>query len=155
LTGGIVSDDFQVSGVEDFLKLSKALKAAGRSGVRKELNKGMRNAAKPIIPKIREALREEMPHSGGLGDFLAGKPISVVTRTGSDPGVFALIKKQDPRLESQGRLPHPVFGRKPFVVQQVRSGVVGDAVEKAAPDVLQAIEGVLQTFIDDIAKEVN
>lgn len=143
--------DLSTSGADDFLALSKRLKAAGNKGMRNELNKQIRKAAKPAVKAVRQAAIAGLPAAGGLGSFVAKKRASVVTRTGSDPGVKVRINKQDPRLDTQGRLVHPVFGRRPSVVQQVRPGVMSEGFQRAAPeirkDVLEALESVKRQVI--------
>ena len=107
-----MSEDFSVTGADQFLRLSKALKAAGRTEMRKALNKGMRTAAKPLIPVARAAFIAELPHRGSAGEFIAGKRMRAATHTGRDPGVSIVVAKQDPRLDTEGRLAHPVFNRR-------------------------------------------
>lgn len=150
--------DFEVRGADQFLALSKALKAAGRTELRKELNKGMRDAAKPLIPKAREAFKAELPHRGGAGAYIAGKRMRAVTRTGRDPGVNIVVAKQDPRLDSEGRLAHPVFGqrradgRRVIAVQRVKPGIFSSAMQKEAPAIRGALEGAMQAVIDTIVR---
>jgi hypothetical protein len=153
------SDDYVVDG-GDFLKLSKALKAAGRTKMRNGLNKGMRNAAKPLIPVARAAFRAQLPHKGGAGEFIAGKTMRAKTYTGKNPGVSILVIKQDPRLDSQGRLAHPVFNKKQkanpnkraYVVQQVKPGIFSDALQAKAPAIRKDIEKAISDVLDDIVK---
>lgn len=144
--------DFQVNGADQFLRLSKSLKAAGRTGMRKELNKRIKAAAKPSVQAVKDAARSGLPRRGGAGAFFAKKRASVVTRTGSDPGVKVKFAKADQRLDTEGRLTHPVFGRPPFVVQKVRSGVLSEGFQSSAPEVRGEIEKAIQTVADDIVR---
>jgi hypothetical protein len=49
---------------------------------------------------------------------MAKKPYPVQTRTGAKTaGVRIVGTKVDPRINNLGRIQHPVFGRKPPVVQ--------------------------------------
>src|SRR5438874_2724411 len=100
-------------GAENFLKLSKALKAAGQTELRKELNKTMRDAAKPLIPKVQQAARDKLPKKNGLNERMARKSYRVQVRTGAQAaGVRIVGTKLDPRINNEGRIFHPVFGRK-------------------------------------------
>lgn len=146
---------------KDFLALSKALKKAGEGGLRKELNKGLRLAAKPVIADVKEAFVRELPHKGGLGSFIAGKNTRIVTLTGRDPGVQIRVAKQDPRMETEGRLVHPVFGvrkqdgKRVTVVQHVKPGIVGKQLDQSAPKVAHELEQVIQDMYRQIIREVH
>lgn len=153
--------DFSVTGADQFLKLSKALKAAGRTEMRKQLNKGMRTAAKPLIPIARAAFIAGLPHGGGAGEFVAAKRMRAATHTGRDPGVSIVVAKEDPRLDSEGRLVHPVFNRKRAdgkrvtVVQQVTPHIFSDAMSKEAPQIRGALEAAIEAVADQIVKEAK
>lgn len=146
--------DFEVRGADDFLRLSKALKAAGRTGMRKELNKRIKAAAKPSIKAVKDAAREGLPRQGGAGAFFARKRATVVTATGRDPGVKVRFAKADQRLDTQGRLTHPVFGRPPTVVQRVRPGILSEGFQDSAPEVRKEIEAAMESIADDIVRGV-
>lgn len=149
--------DISVRGAEDFLALSKRLKAAGRGDLRKQLNKALRDSAKPLLAETRAALRRDMPSRNGLGDFLARKPARIAVKTGSNPGVSVIFGKTDPRLDAQGRLAHPVYGvirtrtppigRRVVAVQRVKAGVFSGALQSGAPTVQGQLVEVIGVFI--------
>jgi hypothetical protein len=151
-----VADDFTVRGTGDFIRLSKALKAAGRTELRKELHKGMRKAARPLIPKARAEARARLPQSGGLADQVAREPARVQVRTGRDPGVRVVIgrKRGGARQANRGVIRHPVFGnRDVWVDQRVRPGWFDDPMRGEAPairrDVLRAMDDVADQVVRD------
>ena len=146
--------DFQVTGADEFLRLSKALKNAGRTEMRRDLNKAMKKASKPLVKVARDAFRAELPSSGGLGAFVAGKRTAVTTRTGKDPGVVVKVAKQDPRLDGSGRLVHPVFGRG-SVVQQVPAGIFSRAMQAEAPAIRKDLEQALEDIAARIVRDVD
>lgn len=145
----------QIRGAEQFLALSRRLKAAGETELRKELNKSVRDAAKPLIPKIRESARSKGPKKGGLGERLAKKPYRTQTRTGaSTAGVRVVGSKVDPRINDTGRIQHPVFGRSGSTVVQNVPGLKGyfdEPLNEAGPTIRQ---DVLQT-LDDFSKRLT
>lgn len=148
--------DIQVRGGDDFLRLSKALKAAGRTEMRKELNKRIKQAAKPAIKSVKDAARAGLPQSGGAGAFFARKSATVVVRTGADPGVRVRFAKADQRLDTEGRLSHPVFGRPGSrAVTRIRPGILSEGFQASAPDVRKDVEAAVQTVIDDIVREAR
>lgn len=147
--------DFEVKGADEFLKLSKALKGAGRTELRKELNKRIKAAAKPAIQNVKDAALAGLPQRGGAGAFFARKKATVVTATGKDPGVKVRFAKADQRLDTEGRLSHPVFGRKGTrAVTRIRPGVLSEGFQKTAPEVRDEIEKAIQSVADDIVRGV-
>lgn len=149
-------------GTSDFLALSKALKEAGDTELRKELHKAMRDAAKPLIPKVREAARQSFPSRGGLNERMAKKPIRSAVRTGAKTaGVRIQGTKVDPRINNEGRIVHPVFGRtgkaanggKNAVVQKIpdAQGYFDKTISDDAPairdDVLNALGNFINRFV--------
>lgn len=150
--GGVRS----TKGANDFLALSKRLKAAGETGLRKELNKTMRDAAKPLIPKVRAAARASLPKGGGLNERIARKPYRVQVRTGArTAGVRIVGTKVDPRI-NEGRVYHPVFGRKPGVVQRVpeAEGYFDDTLAEAGPQVRRDVLDALGDFRDQLTRRL-
>jgi hypothetical protein len=145
-----------VRGADDFYALSKHLKAAGQTELRKALNKAMRDAAKPLIPKVRAAARANLPKRNGLNERMARKPYRVQVRTGADTsGVRIVGTKVDPRLNDEGRIFHPVFGRKPGVVQTVpgAAGYFSDTLANSGREVRGDLMDALQDFTKDILRK--
>lgn len=149
--------DFEVRGADDFLRLSKALKHAGRTGLRKELNKQLGDAAKPLIPKTRAVALERLPKSGGLAAQVAKAPQRVQVRTGKDPGVRIGVSKSNSgaRGANKGSVRHSVFGDKTrYVDQQVPSGWFDDTLKDSARDVLPYLEQALENVAEQIVRGV-
>jgi hypothetical protein len=152
-----------VKGADDLLRLSKALKAAGKTELRKELHKAMPDAAKPLIPDIRDAARRQLPHRGGLNERIARKPYRAQVRTGAKTaGVRIVGTKVDPRI-NQGRVFHPVFGRKGkpakeggrnSVVQKVPQavGYFDDTLRGRGPATRDELRRTFEAFLDRIVR---
>lgn len=148
-----MADDFEVRGADQFFELSKALKHAGRTELRKELNKAMRVGAKPLIPKARAEAMARLPQRGGLAKQVAKEPARVQTRTGRDSGVRIVVgkKRGGARQANRGVIRHPVFGnREKWVDQKVRPGWFDDPMRASAPEIRQALE----QGIEDVAAKV-
>lgn len=147
--------DFEVRGADDFLKLSKGLKEAGRTGMRRELNKRIRKAGKPAIAAVKDAARAGFPQRGGAGAFFAAKSATIVAATGKDPGIKVRFAKADERLDTQGRLSHPVFGRPGSrAVTQIKPGVLSEGFQSVAPEVRREVEKAIDSVLDDIVRGV-
>lgn len=146
-----------MNGADEFLALSKMLKAAGQADLRRELHKVVPAAARPLIPKVRQAARQSLPKRGGLNERIAKKPLRAQARTGvKTAGVRIVGTKVDPRI-NQGRVFHPVFGRKPGVTQQVPAaeGYFTDTLKESAPQVRAAVQKALEDFTDRMVREAK
>lgn len=143
---------------DDFLRLSKKLKAAGRGDLRKELNKSLKAPAKRIIPATRKVAKAKLPKRGGLAARVAKAPQRVQVRTGaSTAGVRVVVGGRGgaPRtLDQQGTVRHPVFGNEgKWVEQRVPSarGWFSDTADHLArtdvrDDVVKALDDFARTL---------
>lgn len=140
-------------GADALLALSKRLKAAGQTELRKEFTKAIQSAAKPLVPKVKDAARGSLPTRGGLNERVARKPFRAQVRTGATTaGVRITASKVDPRID-EGRVYHPVFGRKPGVVQRVAPGYFSGTLNREAPSILPDVVDVLAKWAERIIKE--
>lgn len=161
-----MADDFTVRGAEQFLALSKALKAAGRTELRKELNRELQLAGKPLIAVTREAARSMLPRSGGLADQVAREPQRIQVRTGEKTaGVRVVVGKRrgGARSANRGRVRHPVFGRSTqsrsewtWVTQQVEPGWFDRTLEREAPHIARpAVMRALESVAERVVREAG
>lgn len=152
-------DDFEIRGAEKFLRLSKALKAAGEKDMRRELNKSLRDAVKPLIPKTRAAARSMLPKRGGLAESVAKAPQRVQVRTGQRTAGVRLVVARNgsaARGANKGVVRHPVFDTGVYVDQEVPAGWFDKTLEKEAPTVARkAITEALDDMADRIVREVR
>ena len=152
-------DDFTVRGTDDFLRLSKALKAAGRTELRKELNKGIRKASRPLIPKARAEARRRLPQRGGLAAQIAKEPMRVQVRTGQNTAGVRIVvgkKRGGARSANRGSIRHPVFGDKTkWVEQPVTPGWFDDPMREGAPQIRRGVKGAMQDVVDQIVREAG
>jgi hypothetical protein len=148
--------DVQVRGANDFYALSRRLKNAGQGDLRKEFHRSVRSAAKPLIPKVRQAARDTLPKAGGLNERIARKSYRAQARTGAaTAGVRIVGSKVDPRINNEGRVFHPVFGRPgSAVVQMVPAarGYFDDTLASEAPVVQAQITEELRVWADRILR---
>jgi hypothetical protein len=141
-----------VQGANEFYRISKALKAAGQSGLRKEFHKSVTAAAKPLIPKVREQARKDLPKHGKLNERIAKKPYRAQARTGAQTaGVRIVGTKVDPRINNEGRIQHPVFGRAKSTVVQTVPGAKGyfdRPLQESGPQVQREVLNAMQDFVN-------
>lgn len=145
---------------DDFFKASKALKKAGEKELRKELNKSLRTAVKPLIPRTRVAALRTLPSRGGLAKAVSRAPQRVQVRTGQETaGVRVVVGKRRgsaARDANDGTIRHPVFGNtEVYVEQQVTPGWFDDTMKREAPSVKPAVEDAVLAMIDRIVREVR
>lgn len=151
--------DFELRGSSDFYKLSKALKAAGRTQMRKELHKGLQQGAKPLIPLARAEARRVLPHKGGLAEVVARAPMRVQVRTGARTAGVRVVVGRDrsgARRANQGVIRHPVFGnRQVWVNQVVPPDWFDRPMEHGAPIVRPELQKAVERVLDQIARGVR
>lgn len=149
---------FDVRGADQFLQLSKALKGMGDGGaMRKELHKGVKKAARPLIPKAKAEAKSRLPSSGGLAQQIAREPARTQVRTGKRFGVRIVIGKKRGGAQgaNRGVIRHPVFGQDVWVEQKVRPGWFDDPMKDSAKDIREDIRAAMNDVVDKIARSVR
>ena len=158
--------DFSVTGADDFLRLSKALKDVGDKEMRKALHKGLRDAVKPVMPDAEKRLADSLPYLN------RGKAVSQVVqvKTGRDPGITVGVRYGSKRASnaqlanSKGVFRHPVFAdgdktRKEWrwVNQPVpdAEGWFDKTYQNAAPELRRGLERVLEDVADEIVRKAR
>lgn len=152
-----MASDFTITGADDFLKLSKALKRAGQGELRKELNAALKTAAAAIIPEARAEARATLPSSGGLNEAVAKTRMRVKVSTGKDPGVSIVAGRpgSGARGAEFGRIRHPVFGNRDVWVTQTvpnawLTGTVSRSRHVVIPLLEEAMERVARKVVEDL-----
>lgn len=149
------------AGAQAFYELSKRLKQVGGTGkgsLRNEMNAALRKAAKPLPKAVKDAARDRLPKRGGLNEIVAKRTPKVVTRTGATTaGVRIQDKTTDPRMNAQGRIYHPVFGRTGSDAVQIAPEVKGyfdDTLRDEAPRVRDDVVEVLEDFAKRLVRGI-
>jgi hypothetical protein len=117
--------DVEVTGAVQLVRLAAAVKLYGDKELRKDMLRGLRAAAKPMAMSIKEEAAADLPHTGGLNEWVAKSSITPRTRTsGKSAGVRITGRKSGHDLEAinRGRVRHPVFGHNTWVSETVSSG---------------------------------
>lgn len=151
--------DVEISGAEDFLRLSKALKHAGRKELRKELNREIKVAAKPIIKKTRARARADLPSGGGLNKIVAKEPQRIQVRTGAKTAGVRIVvgkKRGGARAANKGFIRHPVFGnREVWVTQRVPSDWFDGPARESESELRRSVEKAMQEIVNRIVREAD
>ena len=141
-----------VTGAADFAALSRRLKEAGETGLRRELYKAIDRSARDLADEIG-SVRHLYPY---LPDpyarvLAADLKVRVYKRSGQDPHLTIRAegrehKRKLAQLDERGILVHPVFAQGPRrgwtwrpQFSHVRQGFFTDPVERAAPKVREEI----------------
>lgn len=149
---------FEVAGADQFLQLSKALKKMGDGGAtRKKLHKGVKKAAKPLIPKARAEAKSRLPSSGGLAQQVAREPARIQVRTGKNFGVRVVVgkKRGGAQAANRGVVRHPVFGQDVWVDQKVKPGWFDDPMKESAKDIREDVRAAMNDVVETIARSVR
>ena len=154
-------------GARVFGEMSAKLKRAGRGDLRKRFHKDMREVAKPLLPAVRGEAAARFPGRGGLNRHMArGARYRTVVKTGATTvGVSIRANKTDPRVDSQGRIAHPVpgpngqplrdaKGRRIMVVQRFprAAGFFRETIEGRAPQVRRQLLDGLERWADEVLR---
>lgn len=140
----------EVRASRDLQIVARRLKEAGDRGLKAEARKGLRAAAKPVVNAAKEAARTELPHRGGLNEWVADSLYGVRTLLGPNPRVRIVGQKKGHDLADvdKGRIRHPVFGhRDRWVVQSITPHVLTDAMAREAPEAREALLHVLESWV--------
>lgn len=178
-----MADGSGIKGADNLRAVSKALKQAGEQGkgLKRELNKGIRAAAKPVTRDVKAAARRDLPKGGGLNVWMARSSALIRIRPLNNPGVDVYFpKRQDGYID--GVIRHPVFARRERVqgegskrkdgtvdvhrnihgggkVRWVTQNVNGDwfdgTVERSAPVVRPEIEKAIEAVAQQIVRSVD
>ena len=148
--------DFEVRGAQDFAKLARSLKSAGRVALRKDLVKGGLRGAMPLIPNPRLGALPARPQAGGLAKRVAKAPQRVQVRTGAQTaGVRMVVGKSNSgaRGADRGVVRHPVFGnREVWASQRVLPGWYSRTIERNRRKVLPALEKAMEKAANDVVR---
>jgi hypothetical protein len=127
------------SGSAQLAALAVRLKVAGDKGLRVELLRGLKSGAEPLVEKVAEAARAQLPKKGGLNEQVAGEKVKVQVRTGARTASVRLTTSApDTEQTDSGFVRHPVFGnRKKWITQRIPAakGWWSVTLEQGGPDV--------------------
>jgi hypothetical protein len=92
-----------LNGSAELAAVAARLKLAGDAALRLQLLRGLRNGAKPLIPRVQDAARAQLPRAGGLNEQVASQRVSVQIRTGArTAGVRLVTRAPDTAQSDQG-----------------------------------------------------
>lgn len=142
-----------------FYAMSKHLKQLGEGDLRKQFHKEMKESARVIVPAVVAAAGQVFPARNGLAKSMARRTrYKVVAKTGaSTAGVSIRANRTDPRVDTEGRVAHPIFGRKGKPKREggrntavtTVPGAVGffsRTIEQEAPRVREELAGNLERW---------
>lgn len=154
----------ELRGVNQLQAVSKALKDAGDRGLQRELNKALREAAKPFAERVRQNALEMLPKHGGLNERVAEQVVPTVRRSNSARAQGIRLgatgkqgMKQIIGLD-RGRLRHPVWPRRnqsrdewTWVAEKVTPGFWTKAVEATGDQ----IKADMQSALDVVSRKID
>jgi hypothetical protein len=151
--------DLSITGLDDVAKLTRDLKAAGNTELKKEMREAAKRIAVPAQEAVRQAALDTLPTKGGLNEWVAGrlKFKSLVRLAGKNVGIRIKISHRgktglsDLGAINRGRVRHPLYGnRDHWYLTQVPAGFVGKALDEMADtareEFLAAVDEVARKF---------
>ncbi len=146
--------DVEVQGGDEVRRIAARLRHAANSReTQNAINRGLRRVAKPLIQDIKTEARATLPRSGGLAAYIAKASFTAVASSGTVK-ISAVRTKAtgevDLKLIDRGRVRHPVFGSRKWVLQNVRPGFISRPVEDAGPAAQIAMLKVLEDIENQI-----
>lgn len=146
--------DMRIRGGEQLVRVSKALKGAPKD-LRSELTKGITRAVKPLKKAAKDEAKASLPRRGGLGRQVARTKLPHRRRaSGQAAGLRVLAQPgavKDPRRIDRGRVRHPTFGRRPWVLQDVKPGWFTRPMTEGSPTVRRELLQVMHDIERRIA----
>jgi hypothetical protein len=145
--------DLRITGGEELGDLSRALKSAGATDLRRELYRGINRATKPLKAKAQQAAGANLPQSGGLAALVGRSKFSTRTLAGRDPRVSITVKGTALATD-KGYVSHPVFGNRGAWVRQPVSGAgwFSNTMRESASDVRKEILEAMEDVADQIRR---
>lgn len=141
----------------NFQRASKALKAAGDKQLRRELHKGVKKAARPLIGQAKAAARQQLPKAGGLNKRVAGSPMRTKVSTGRNRYGVRIevvgVRGRAARASNRGMIRHPVYGnRERWVNQRVPKGWFDSTMRASAPAVRKEVQAAIDRTLREIVR---
>lgn len=141
--------DLTISGGNQARDLADRLAAVTDALLRPALDEGLTAGAGVAVREARHNAETVLPKRGGYAAEVAASPIDVDPLHGAATvQVRVTARGHDPRLDTQGRLRHPVFGNENvWREQKVPAGWFTAAMIRSAADVelqlLRAVDAAL------------
>jgi len=136
------------TGSAQLAALAVRLKVAGDKTLRRELLRGLKSGADPLVKAVAEAARNQLPKHGGLNEQVAGQKVKVQVRTGArTAGVRMTTDAPDTSQTDTGFVRHPVYGnRQKWVTQQIPAakGWWSRTLANGAPDVQPELTAAME-----------
>jgi len=148
--------DIHITGGEHLERIVKALLEVGDGGLARELKSELRKAARPMVPKVRAAIMQQIPsqHDGSLRRAMAAATRSQFRAAGTQAGITIKVdgskmpdgKKALPSYMEGRKRPwkHPVYGNRNVWVRQADHQYFFKTVEPMGADVKKNMDAIAQ-----------
>lgn len=156
----------RLTGQQGFYRLAHNLHAAGKTGLKRELDKASRKAGQEVEREVRAHTRDYIPQKFESPFELALDTrieVKLVQQRRISVVFWAMgkRKRRDIRRINEGILRHPVYGRtrrlkdgslmvNPWVTQRIRPGLVSEPAKRAMPRALKHIEDAVARVVKQI-----
>lgn len=158
----------QVTGAGDLYRLAHALNEAGDKSLKRELDKGSREAGKVLADEVQQHTKDYIPQGfeARWDQYFETKTEVRLVQSRRISVVFwarGKRERRDIRAINAGRLRHPVYGRNrrlkdgtlranPWVEQKIRAGLVDEPARRAMPRAIKKIDDAVARVVAKIDK---
>lgn len=146
--------NLEVRGAKQLARLSKQLD----KGVKKDMTKALRVAAKPLVKKTRKVALEELPKGGGLNKRVAKAPQRITITPEGRVRISAGRSRSGAWGADKGEVRHPVFFRVPrqivWAATKVTPGWFSKTIKEGAPEVRRELLVAMKEIGERITRGV-
>lgn len=158
----------KVTGASDLYRFATALNDAGKTGLKRELDRASRDAGKVLVDEVEGSLNDYIPQQFERRwdqAFQAKTEVRLVASRRITVVFWATGKRQrrDIKAINAGNLRHPVYSRmrrlkdgtlkpNPWVLQRIRPGLVDEPVKAAAPRAIKKLDDAVKRVAAKIEK---
>jgi hypothetical protein len=161
----------KVTGASDLYRFAHALNEAGKTGLKRELDRASRQAGEELVKEVEDSLNDYIPKNFERRwdqAFQAKTEVRLVASRRITVVFWAMGKRQrrDIKAINVGNLKHPIYGRyrrlkdgtlkaNPWVSsppQPIRPGLVDEPVRRATPRAIKKLDDAVKRVVDKIEK---
>lgn len=136
-------------------RIARRLQAAADGGLQRELQARLEEFGPQLEDEAKRSAAASLPRRGGLAARVARATYRTTAQiTGRAVRLRLQISTKggqalDLQALDDGTIRHPVWGRAPYVSQEIRAGVFRRPFRKKAPDARQVIVAAMDAVIGE------
>jgi hypothetical protein len=136
--------------------LAARLDELGRGEMLRKVERAIKDAVQPLPDASRRRALTRLPRRGGLAARVASADLTVVPYVHGDRvGAVIMSRAGVSRLKdlnaiNRGRVMHPSFGHRPWILQMVQPGWFTEPIKAGLPEVRAAVKAAVRDAIREV-----